>query len=289
MIFLMISNKKMSKALGSLLKKSGNAFEHIDAQKKDSLERMYHNDFEAMAAVVDSEHPFIPHAAWIDMLSSLCRRIPIIVLSSQDKYAMISRNRQAELLTWLKNPNPEEIFDILDECGCVGHKYRKLKRNMIPYYNPMLATHMLQQHGSLSLLCIHATDFRKIALEYGAQAYNKLLDCFQQILIELWGATNSFRKGDILCRNLMQSNIYFILLQHSRSNFRIPPPGALEKLSDRIVLKLQNRLWSELFKPEDERILPSYLKSIPKFSIGHATGLFNPCMENEDVVNNIID
>ena len=160
---------------------------------------------------------------------------------------------------------------------------------MIPYYNPMLATHMLQQHGSLSLLCIHATDFRKIALEYGAQAYNKLLDCFQQILIELWGATNSFRKGDILCRNLMQSNIYFILLQHSRSNFRIPPPGALEKLSDRIVLKLQNRLWSELFKPEDERILPSYLKSIPKFSIGHATGLFNPCMENEDVVNNIID
>lgn len=289
MIYLMLKNQKLSGELESALKEHEINYKLIDISKKQSLEEMYRNEYEPNAAVVDAHHPLLPDNSWIDMLSSLCRRIPVIVVSKEDKYSIVSRNGRVELLTWLKNPKSEDILTILDNCGSLGISRRIFNRNTIPFYNPMLAIHMLQQNGSLSILSIHAGDFRKVATEYGAEAYAKLQDCFQQLLIELWGSKHSFRKTDILCLKSVHSNVYFILLEQSRSQRNIPPPGALEKLSDRIVTKLQNQLWAELFKPAKDRVLPSYLHSIPKFSIGHATGLFNPCVDSEEILDNIID
>lgn len=260
----------------------------LDPASPDSLNQVYGHEFGVNAFVLTDHHPGLPQTCWLDCISNLCKRNPVLIISEHEPTLVTASGHQSELIPWIRNPGTDEIIAALDAAGCLGFRQKLTVRNIIPFYNHMLSHHILQQRGSLSLLCIQADTFRRIAMEYGAEAYGQLQACFQQILVDLWGAAGSFRKNDILCRKSAHNNTYFILLEQSRSQQSIPPPGALEKLADRIVTKIQAKFWAELFKTQSERILPLCLNSIPDLSIGYATAISNPCIASEEIIEKLI-
>jgi EAL domain-containing protein (putative c-di-GMP-specific phosphodiesterase class I) len=48
-------------------------------------------------------------------------------------------------------------------------------------------------------------------------------------------------------------------------------------------------LWDELLAPRGKRKLPDCLKTIPDFSVGHATTLFNPCVDTSEAVDALFE
>ncbi|MCX6118441.1 MAG: hypothetical protein NT027_12935, partial [Proteobacteria bacterium] len=126
------------------------------------------------------------------------------------------------------------------------------------------------------MLTINASGFRRIAIDFGVEAYQKLQDTFQNIIDSMWGSPGCFRKTDTVMRRSTHSNTYYVFLEQSRQSKTVPAPGVLEKMADRISVRLQQELWTEIFKPAAERRLPDCIQLVPEVSIGHATALYNP-------------
>lgn len=289
MIIFLIEREALKKEIEAEFGALNIDYKFLSFQNKEYLENIYNNEQEVSGLAVELKNPFIPIDGWLDLLDSLGRRMPVIVLSDTPRQIVAGKNSRGQMLIWMQKPNVTEMLSIFDAGGLLGLSQRILNRDSIPLYNSMLGLHMLRQNGSLSMLSIHSSEFRKIAIEYGAEAYHKLQVCLQQLLYDLWGAKGSFRARDILCQTSPNSNTYYILLEQSRSEMGIPPPGSLERLADRLVTKLQNLFWHELLKPPKQRMLPSYLQIVPDFCVGHATALYNPCVDSSEALESLIE
>ncbi len=288
MIIVLSAKTELSSQLSELLKGHGIDVLVVKPAAKQALASLYQPD--VVAAVVDGEIPGVPEHAWIDMLASLGRRIPVVVAGKEQRVErQSSSGRYTETVTWLKDPGPHEILSVLDACGAIGIDHRKLDRTSIPLYNAQVPLHMLQNNGALSVLVIDASSFRKIAIEYGGEAYHRVQDCFNQLLFDLWGTPGSFRSSDILCRRAMHSNTYYIFLEQSRMASAVPAPGILEKLADRLSIKLHNSFWREIFVEREKRMLPDCITIVPDIPVGFATSIHNPCVDPLELVEQLLD
>lgn len=292
MIVVITQNGFLTADLKTVLTEHGLAHQILKVGNRASFAALYQEDI--LAAVVDCQVSYLPDHAWIDLLTSLGRRIPVIVIGGDGRDSSIGlanpqAPRQSEMLTWLKEPNAKEILTILDACGAIGIDHRKLERASIPLYNPQVPLHMLQSSGALSVLLVDASSFRKIAIEYGSEAYHKVQACFAQLLFELWGSSGSFRAADILCRRSANSNMYYIFLEQSRSASAVPAPGILERLADRLVVRLQNAFWREIFLDRQRRIIPDCIMVVPEIAIGFGTSIHNPCVDSLESVEQLLE
>jgi len=143
----------------------------------------------------------------------------------------------------------------------------------------LISTRLLKANGFLSIISIHAADFSKVSLEYGNAVYQQLQLALQKILYEMWGSSGAFRKTDILCRRSTTSNTFYVLLERARSEI-LCPSLEFRKLSERLSVKLENLMWRELTSASQERILPKFLDIVPRFIVGYASTLYNPCVDN---------
>jgi hypothetical protein len=259
----------------------------VDPASDLVIPSLYHSSITAI--VVDSEIPQLRKSAWLDMLGSLGRRIPVFVLGRHEPQDPSATSRNDELLAWIDDPEASVLFSMLQACGAFGAGHKVSAAPKIPVYNMQVPLHMLQGNGALSMLMINASGFRKISIEYGVEAYQKLQDTFHRILFELWGHPGNFRRSDIVMRRSTNSNTYYLFLEQSRISRTVPAPGVLEKMADRIALRLQQALWAEIFKPRSERRLPDCINVGPDFSLGHATALYNPCLDSVDVIEHLIE
>lgn len=287
MICLMMSDEKMKKDLRKALKKDKIRVQSFDIDSNDSYKKLYNSDLKAI--VVDAENPQFQQKAWLDILNSLGRRMPVIVLSQDERRTGTESFGRNSHIGWVLNPKVDDVLHMLNISGVSGEGRQVVKRDNVTIYNSHLAANMLREYGALSILTIDASKFRKIALEFGSDVYCQLQDCFQQMLYELWGSPGSFRNRDVLMRRSPDSNIYYILLEGARAASHLPAPGALEKLANRILLRLQSKMWSELSKPEEKSLLPSSLQILPDFSIGHSTVLYNKSVDSQDEIDNLLD
>lgn len=290
MIVVLTAKADIAGALKELLSKHSLECRLVQPGNSASVAALYAAD--VVAAVVDGETSHLPHHAWQDLLTSLGRRIPVVVLGSPSTDIGGASNpgsRAAGPVTWLEKPTPEAILSVLDACGAVGIDHRKLNRQSIPLFNAQVPLHMLQNNGALSVLVIDASAFRKIAIEYGSDVYHRVQDCFNQLLFDLWGTPGCFRSADILCRRSASSNTYFIFLEQSRSASAVPAPGILEKLADRIVIKLQNAFWREIFVERSKRIVPDCLSVVPDLAVGFSTAIHNPCVDSLELVEQLLE
>lgn len=288
MIKIISTKDELATRITSLLKIYEVVSSHAKPGTKVAMLSMY--DPEVTAVVVDHRVPNIPECAWFDMLSSLGKRIPVVILMSSD-VKLDSNNllRVPETATCLIDPTAEEVVSVLDTVGAVGGEYRRVNRSAIAVYNPQVPLHMLRKNGSLSVLLIDASSFRKIAIEYGVEAYNRVQDCFNHLLMEIWGTAGSFRGSDVLCRRSANSNTYYIFLEQSRSAGAVPAPGILERLADRLVVKLHNAFWKELFIEKNKRMVPECIAIVPDLAVGFATSINNPCVDTLELVENLLD
>jgi EAL domain-containing protein (putative c-di-GMP-specific phosphodiesterase class I) len=289
MICVVSKNEKLAHALQEAFKGHAVECSFVKPTQKNHLEKVYTEG--VVAAVVDDEVPGIPKEAWYDMLLSLGKRIPVVVLGTPPLMLGVrDRNIQTyDAMTWLEDPTEHDIISVLDSCGAIGIDHRKYNWHAISLYNPQIPLHKLQRYGSLSVLQINAQSFRKIAVDYGNEALNKVQNCFQQMLYNMWGAQGSFRTNDLLCRRSIHSNTFYIFLEQSRSTSSVPAPGVLERLADRILIKLHNTFWSELSVNPKNRLLPDCITSVPELSIGFATAIHNPCIDSLEVIEQLLD
>ena len=289
MICLITRNQDLLKELTVLFDASHIHYRVLDPESDLALSSLYAPGISG--AVVDEHMPQLNDQAWFDLLGSLGRRLPVFILGKdhphEHQHAFASRN--SEVISWIDKPNASELLALLDACGATGRSERHVNRQRIPLFNQQVPLHMLQGNGALSILTINASSFRKISIEYGVDAYHKLQDTFHSILYSMWGQAGCFRKSDMLMRRSLHSNTYYVFLEQSRISHTVPAPGVLEKMADRLVLRLQQALWDEIFKGRAERKLPDCISLVPEFSVGHATALHNPCVDSVEVLDHLIE
>jgi EAL domain-containing protein (putative c-di-GMP-specific phosphodiesterase class I) len=250
----------------------------------DSFLEFYQQKFSCL--VIDSKHPSLPDQAWMDLVNSMGRRVPVIVLT--DVKPKLDEHKN-EPVFWVVSPTVESVCDALAGIGVLGKASLGLKRNAIAACDIQVPKHMLTRNGSLSVLLIDASSFQKLSADYGNEVFLKMQNFFERQLFSLWGAPGSFRSGDVLCKKTPTGCIYYIFLELSRASRNIPVPGALEKLADRLSKNLQYRVWSDFFKPRAQREIPESIEMVPEFSVGHATVLYNPCTRPQETIEALLD
>ncbi|MBI2603043.1 MAG: EAL domain-containing protein [Deltaproteobacteria bacterium] len=252
-----------------------------------ALESAYGRNPDSTRAIIAEEKVSdLPQDMWVDLLEGLAKKVPILLISSGN-LKLLSRIQESSLLTWLQEPSVDEVMGFLDSCGALSSHFKPIYQNTIPMFNSHIASRILKANGFLAIVSIHAADFKRVALEYGNEAYLQLQAALQKILYEVWGATGAFRKTDILCRRSPQSNTFYILLERSRADRFMPVPGDLERLADRLSLKLENLMWKELKSASKERILPKFLEIVPRFIVSYASTVFNPCVDSQTTVERL--
>ena len=286
MICVLTTRIGLRRSLADALRAHGITARVSDPRQPDAIAALYGSD--VVAAVVDAGMPHLVDHAWHDLLANLGRRIPIVVVGGGSRGAL-DPGRPSSAVTWLDDPSAEDIIAVLDACGAVGIDHRKLNRDAIPVFNPQPPVHMLQNNGALSVVVIDASSFRRIAIDYGTEAYHRVQLCFSQMLFDLWGQPGCFRSADVLCRRAPHSNLYYIFLEQSRSASAIPPPGILEQLADRIGNRLQNSFWREIFADVSKRLLPDCIRVVPDLPIGFATAIHNPCVDAVEQIDHLLD
>ena len=261
--------------------------------------------------VSDDQVDGMPQPAWLDILSSVGRRVPVFVVTPsvyENQNANISEIDSPEVIvdspdvegggeielyradtfTRIVKAGAKEIIGMLEMTGAIQTGVRRGKRK-IPVYNHQIPGTMIKEYGWLSVLVIDASPFRKIRMEFGSEIYYRVQECFEQILVDLWGRPGSFRGGDVLCRRSPTSNTFYIFLERARSGSGMPIPGALERLCDRLVAQLQNALWRDLLFDRRKRGIPTGMTSIPDFSVGHSSGIMNPVMDPVEFTEGLLD
>ena len=287
MICIITRNAKFRSELTKLLSEVGASFREVDPDSELVLPSIY--DPKVTSVIVDSQTPRLAYAAWIDLLASLSCRLPVFVLGQPPARSKVAENRSSSLLGWLGSGDASAVMTMLQGAGVLGAAASPFNPVSIPIFNAQVPLHMIQGHGAVSMLVINASGFRKISVDYGFEVYRKVQECFQQILFEMWGKQGSFRRNDILMQKSPNSNTYYVFLEQSRSTNSVPAPGVLEKVADRLMLKIQQLLWAEIFKPRNERRLPDCIHVLPDFSLGHATALNNPCLDVLDVLDHLFE
>ena len=115
-------------------------------------------------------------------------------------------------------------------------------------------------------------------------------EILEDILFKLWGTEGSFfRKNDVIVRRVSSQNEYLVFLDRSRATGALPYPGALEKIADRVSIRLHNALWDELFAPFDKKRAPSCVDNIPLIGVGFFGVLNNPCMNTAEILSQGLD
>ena len=284
MIVIVTAKTELAQALKLLLQPHGVATRIVHPNQAGAVASLYGPD--VAGVIVDAAMPNMHSEAWFDLLTNLGRRLLVIVLGSEVSAEV--RAKQTTL-TWLDNPTADDVLVALDACGALGVGHRRMRRDSIPAFTPQMPLQMLHKHGALSVMVIDVSSFRKIAIEYGAEAYQRVQDCFHHLVYELWGQSGCFRAHDQLCRRSSHGNQYYIFLESSRSPGAIPPPGSLEQLADRLVVRLHNSFWREIFAAPTKRILPECIMFVPEIAIGFGTVINNPCVESFELVDQLLD
>lgn len=307
MIFLYMRPGRLRSDLVTLIKKAQGDVTVLDADNSDGLKFLY--DRGVSAIVADSAAGNMPEPAWLDLLSAVGRRLPIFVVT-EDAHNHASTEHpllsevivdnleegetqhidlyRADTFARLVKVNAKEIVVLLEMNGALQSDGSQTKKR-IPVYNHQIPGRIIHEHGWLSVLVIDASPLRRIRMEFGSEVYYRVQECFEQILIHLWGRPGSFRSGDLLCRRSPSSNTFYIFLERARSGSGMPIPGALERMADRLVGQLQNALWRDLLYDRGKRFMPSGMTSIPDFSVGHASGIMNPCIDPVEFTEGLLD
>ena len=284
MIFIGIKNIALAKNLKTRLMALGTKVKVCRPGEKGFLNSLY--DKENSAIVTEMKFSRFSTDVSIDILNSLCQRMPVVVLTSENTPTSANRYLGHEI-TVVDSQGEDEILASLGVfVNLDSISVRKFSQS-IPYFNVQMAVDRLKTDSGLGIIYIDTSAFNKIGLKYGVDVYAKLKDIFQDILFSQWGEVGSFRESDILCRKSRTSNVYYLFLTKSRNTGSLPHPGALNKLSDRLTANVQNAIWEEL--TTRKRNLPACVTSLPAPSIGYIGVLDNPCIDPCDIVENGIE
>lgn len=158
----------------------------------------------------------------------------------------------------------------------------------IPGFDKHFATECLRTGSGLSVLAIDASSLKGIEARFGKQAYESASQFFTELLIDIWGASGSFRSEDALCRHHDLNQVYLVLLQANRATGGLPPPGSLEKIADRVQIQIENKLWQALTNSSATAGLPRSMTLIPEIRVGYSCGASSILEEDNRLLENLV-
>jgi EAL domain-containing protein (putative c-di-GMP-specific phosphodiesterase class I) len=158
----------------------------------------------------------------------------------------------------------------------------------IPGFDKHFATECLRTGAGLSVLAIDASSLAGIEARFGKQAYESATQFFTDLLIDIWGASGSFRAEDVLCRHQDLNQVYLVLLQANRATGGLPPPGSLEKIADRVQIQIDNKLWQALTTSSTVAGLPRGMTLIPEIRVGYSCGATGILEEDEKLAEQLV-
>ena len=292
MILLATKHRDLLKMLKLEIKQNGLDILLPSAQENNFFETFF--DPRVTVIVIDEDFLGMPRKEGEEAINKISARIPVIILRSesvdQTSEGISYGGLISDQVTFLSVENPKAVFATVTMLS--GQDSARVKNLVvtIPFFHPLMAMSRLRANGGLGILCIDASNFSRIGLEYGMDVYQQLREVFQEILFEMWGKAGNFRENDIICQKSAISNIYYVFLSRSRETGSLPLPGSLEKMADRVGSNIQNRLLMELVGagPSDRK-LPSCVRSIPSVGVGFSSILHNPCIEAHEIVERGID
>jgi EAL domain-containing protein (putative c-di-GMP-specific phosphodiesterase class I) len=291
MIAIVTQDQKYSELVKKQLREHGLVASFYDLQKIESLNEVCTPSAEVV--VVDDKHPNLDRTTWLDLLTSVGKRVPVILVTDDmqafEQSSAETPDQSVRTLSVVEKNDLTVLLDTIRLFVTVHEGHEVSPKDNIPVYNPQVPVSLLVKNGWLSTLVIDASALRDFRLEFGVDVYHHVQDVFSKVLLSLWGASGSFRKADVLCKRSSHSNIFYVFLDRARSGSGLPIPGALEKIADRLVVRLQNALWKELVSDRRKKILPEGVHGIPEFIVGHATCLVNPCVDLHDQVDSLIE
>ena len=288
MIFLGLKNTALMKKLTAYFDKTGTPYVQAQPSEVSVLANLYDNRINTV--VTDREFAQLPRSACTDILNSVGRRIPVIVVEKQRKSDQIASTPQlSDHVTAIPDSNFTDLLTTIRLFGNLETKDIKQQCQSIPYYNPQFAIRLLEDNGGLGILTIEGSGFNKLGVDYGLEVSNKVRKAFQNLLYKLWGQKDCFRTTDIICRKGINSNTYLIFMHHSRETGSLPHPGALEKVANRLGQAIQNSIWSTLFSPSQSQQFQHTIKSLPITGVGYYGILNNPCIDVHDILNEGIE
>ena len=243
--------------------------------------------------VIDEDFLGLPRPEAEDAINKVSSRVPVIVLRTDQDRIGEGTNYSgliSDQVTFLSAEQPSAIFATVAMLSGQDNTRLKALVGMIPYFHPLMAISRLRGNGGLGILCIDASNFSRVGLEYGMDVYRQLREVFLEVLFEMWGKAGNFRENDIICQRSTVSNVLYVFLSRSREAGALPLPGSLEKMADRVGSNIQNRLLMEMSgSGSPDRRLPVCIRSLPSIGIGFASMLYNPCIEVHEIVERGIE
>lgn len=221
--------------------------------------------------VVDCEHEVMQTPLTRQVLIGISHVIPTIYFNAK---ALLARGQSvggSEHANLCLDASSTAILEILESILSRSTKKDLAPPKAIPLFDRTYAAQFLRAESSLSLLVIDAGSFRGIEASYGKSAYERARRFLQGVLLELWGRSGSFRAKDVLCKFTAESDTYLVLLGSNPSNAQLPPPGALEKIADRVQNQIENAMWQSLRYPRGEHTLPAGMAVIPTVVVGYGS------------------
>ena len=136
----------------------------------------------------------------------------------------------------------------------------------------------LTDRGSLGVLVLDASPLSTIEDDYGTPAYEEVRQRVFKILDESRG--KDYRQGDILCLDRPRGLRFLFLLDRKRRRNVALSVADLRTARQRLVSSLVPNLSRAAFP---------YIKSAPRFDVGHGLAVHNPLLHPERVVERALD
>ncbi len=284
MIAILSQTQSMVHDLEEYFKSSKIPFRVLSPAHDDSLLVIF--DSEIHALIVDPVVEQFPMILWKESLKNLHKKIPIILIEQenhdQDQFIGFENfiRSKSELSSILAALKTHGIFQL-------SHR-KKHSKAISPWQNQMIYQ-MLQRQGALSLITIDASSYRTLGIEYGSDVYQRIQEILRMLIVEQWGHPGCLRTSDLVCQKIEQANLFYVILSPPRSGQKVPAPGALEIIADRLAFHLRNGMYREMFAPKDKRILPDCIHRLPEIKIGFGSVMQNPCMESHELIELLLE
>lgn len=278
------------------------AVEWIDPGASDSLARLATIEADAIvvespAAPAGSSQPggarpgslwpesLLPDSLLMDLLNGINLRMRVIVFGNMPDHVSGKNYRALEVVPQVDGV--EGVITRLRALGIVQPEVPRRVRSRIADLDTTMMRTMLRKNSVLSVLCINATKLRKLATRFGGDAFDNVVAEFRKTLLAMWGEPGSFRAEDVLCQRRDDSLIFYVVLQTARGRDPVPAPGALERLGERLTSRLLGRLWHGIGSPGSS--LPPFLTIIPEIGTGYATCVYNPAVDTQDQIVQLVE
>jgi EAL domain-containing protein (putative c-di-GMP-specific phosphodiesterase class I) len=240
------------------------------------------------AAIIEDDIHHLP-VHIVAQINALGRTIPILVLNAElSQHSRSSSPVNVENVTVLKDSKLSTIAATLAMCGVLGKKAIEEVGDELAFYNPHISALLLKSTKALGVLCVDASDLRKIEIENGYDSYSEVRAIFETILLDMRGKRGCLRRTDVICKHPDNHNHYLVFLQPSRMTGALPMPGDIERIADRLSVELQNILWRELTSETNRRNLPECVGRIPTILVGYTSVLDNPCLDAFQLISEAV-